>query len=308
MAASIELSEAEILAEEQSRDTNHMDEIIVNWYPGHMVSALRMMTEQLKVCDVIIYMLDARCAMSCLNPNFDSMVMRKPVLFVLNKSDLAPAGVKQEFLSTPAVQKIYKQKPGQVETITLNSGQTGEGKKAVSAVMRILSERLETARNKGITKTIRAIVIGVTNCGKSTFINNLAKKGKTVTGDKPGVTKQKQWVTAGDNFNILDTPGTLWPQGTNQIVLRNLAYVGSIKDDILDAVLLTKTLIRDLEILQPGLVTARYGSSNFEEICKKRGYLLKGGILDIERCAKAILVEFRAGSIGKYNLDKLGKI
>ena len=286
-------------------ENSRENELTINWFPGHMVSALKMMGEQLGVCDAIIYMLDARCALSCLNPNFDSLIQRKPVLFVLNKVDLAPTGVVQTFLNHAIVKEIYAKKKGEVDTIAINSVISGQGKKAVSAIGRLLQQKLKSSREKGINRTIRAIVIGVTNCGKSTFINNLAKKGKTLTGDKPGVTKTKQWVSAGEFLYILDTPGTLWPAMTNQAVMKNLAYVGSIRDEVLDGVLLAKTLIRDLEVLSPGSVATRFGSTDFYAICKLRGYLLKGAELDTERCAKAIMVEFRGGKVGRVNLDLL---
>ncbi|MCL2755983.1 MAG: ribosome biogenesis GTPase YlqF [Firmicutes bacterium] len=279
--------------------------LIINWFPGHMVRTLRVIDAEIKLCDVIVYMLDARCPLSCLNPKFDEHLMRKPVLFVLNKSDLAAPGVLDYFKKSDEYQEIYRKKRGEVAVITLDSTLSGATKKAVDAIKRLLAERIETAASKGIKKTIRSIVIGVTNSGKSTFINNMSNKGKTVTGDRPGVTKQKQWVTAGDNFWILDTPGTLWPSFEVPQTAKNLAYVGSIKDDVLDIIGLSRELILDLESLESGCVAKRFGSADFDEICKKRGYVLKGGILDEERAAKAILVEFRAGKIGRFNLDKV---
>ncbi|MCQ2382029.1 MAG: 50S ribosome-binding GTPase, partial [Clostridia bacterium] len=155
----------------------------------------------------------------------------------------------------------------------------------------------------GITKTLRVAVIGVTNCGKSTFINNMTNKGKTQTGNRPGVTRTKQWVPITDNLWLLDTPGTLWPALTNQQVARNLAYVGSIKDDIIDTLALSQCLLEDLTKLQPDAVKNRFGVTTFEDIAKKRGCLLRGGVLDVRRTAKVILSEFRDGKIGKFNLD-----
>ena len=251
-----------------------------------MKSALDMIKAELKLCDIIIYMLDARCPKSCLNPKYDEFINRKPVLFVLNKSDLAPS------------QKMPN-------SVSLNSTQSGTGQKVVAAINEVLKNKIAIASEKGITKTIRAIVIGVTNCGKSTLINNLAARGKTLTGDRPGVTRSKQWVPASEHLWLLDTPGTLWPKFDNPQVAKNLAYVGSIKDDILDIVALSKNLIGDLQKLGPDCVKNRFGADNFENICKKRGYILKGGLLDEERAAKAILVEYRAGKLGRFNLDDL---
>jgi len=147
-------------------------------------------------------------------------------------------------------------------------------------------------------KIVRAMVIGVPNAGKSTLINKLSRGKKTVTADKPGTTRTKQWVLATDYLWLLDTPGILYPKLSNPQIAKNLAYVGTIKDDILDIVELSKSLLEDLKYLGMKEV-------NFEDFGKKRGFLLKGGVLDEERCAKAILVDFRAGKFGKFNLDRL---
>ncbi|MCL2847106.1 MAG: ribosome biogenesis GTPase YlqF [Firmicutes bacterium] len=282
-----------------------VQELRIQWFPGHMVTALRMISEELKLCDVIIYMLDGRCPRSCFNPKFDDVIARKPTLFVLNKSDLAPWDTLKTFLASDAYKDIVRSKGPTVNTTTLDSTKSGSTKFALEATRKLLKTRIDAAREKGITKTIRAIVIGVTNCGKSTFINNLSSKAKALAGDKPGVTRTKQWVNAMDNFWILDTPGTLWPAFDNPQVAKNLAYVGSIKDDILDIVALSKSLLVDLDKLEPGCVMRRYGAVEFDAICRKRGYILRGGNLDYERAAKAILTEFRAGRIGRFNLDNL---
>jgi ribosome biogenesis GTPase A len=267
----------------------------ISWFPGHMVSTLKMISAELKLCDVIIYVLDARCPRSCVNPKFEDFTNRKPVLFVLNKYDLAVADIGKAFA-----------RPVGSEVLLLNSTQSGASKKVVSAVGRLLADKIAYATERGITKTIRAIVVGVTNSGKSTFINNLAGAGKAMTGDKPGVTRTKQWVSSeGGKLWLLDTPGVLMPSFENAQVAKNLAYVGSIKDDILDIVQLAKDLLADLMRLDKDCLARRFGASDFEGICRKRGYILRGGVLDSERGAKAILTEFRSGKIGKFNLDLL---
>jgi len=275
-----------------------------------MVSALRMMSEELKLCDVIIYVLDSRAPLSCLNPKFDEFISRKPTLFVLNKADLAEPNILSQFRSSDTYRQILQNKPGAVAALTLDSTRSGTSKKVTEAIQNLLHERIKTQAQKGITKTIRAIVIGVTNCGKSTLINNLAAKAKTLAANRPGVTRTKQWVAAADHLWVLDTPGTLWPDlsDQNSHVAKNLAYIGSIKDDILDITVLAKNLIIDLESLVPSSIQTRYNSTNFDEICKNRGYLLKGGAPDAQRAARAILTEFRGGKIGRFNLDKLGTI
>jgi len=266
----------------------------INWFPGHMKSALDMIRSELGLCDVIIYVLDARCPKSCLNPKFAEFTARKPVLFVLNKSDLASAIISGQL--DFANNAVY---------LKLNSTLSGAGQKIIPAVAKLVTEKIKTAESKGVKKTIRTVVIGVTNCGKSTLINNLAGSRKALVGDKPGVTRSKQWVAVKDNFWVLDTPGTLWPSFENQQVAKNLAYVGSIKDDILDIVDLAKNLLEDLKKLDANCLVNRFEADTFEGICKKRGYILKGGALDEERAAKAILTEFRAGKIGRFNLDEL---
>ena len=274
------------------------NKININWFPGHMAQTLKMIDAELKICDAIIYVVDARCPQSCINPQFDDFIGRKPVLFILNKIDLAPNGVKEQF-----VQALQLKTPHAV--ITRNSVKSGGTEAVVKALQKLLTERIQTKLSHGIIKTLRVAVIGVTNCGKSTFINNMTNKGKTQTGNRPGVTRTKQWVPITDNLWLLDTPGTLWPAFSNQQVARNLAYVGSIKDDILDTIALSQALLEDLSKLQPEAVRARFGVTTFDEIAKKRGCLLRGGVLDTRRAAKMILSEFREGKIGKFNLDNL---
>lgn len=272
--------------------------ININWFPGHMAQTLKMIDSELKICDAIIYVVDARCPQSCINPQFDDFIGRKPVLFVLNKIDLAPNGVREQF-----IQSLQLKTPHAV--ITRNSVKSGGTEAVVKALQKLLAERIQTKLSHGIVKTLRVAVIGVTNCGKSTFINNMTNKGKTQTGNRPGVTRTKQWVPITDNLWLLDTPGTLWPAFTNQQVARNLAYVGSINDDILDTVALSQALLEDLTKLQSDAVSARFGVKTFEEIARKRGCILRGGVVDTRRAAKMILAEFRDGKIGKFNLDSL---
>jgi len=246
-----------------------MDELKINWFPGHMKRAMDQIRDHLRVCDAIIYVLDARAPLSTLNPSFAEFVGRKPTLFVLNKIDLAPAGTLAFFKS--------KQKG---EVVTLDSRVSGLGKKIVEGLRRLLKDRLDIAKAKGINRPIRAIVIGVTNSGKSTMINNLAGKGKTKTGDRPGVTRTRQWVATKEPLLwVLDTPGTLWPKLDDQRVARNLCYIGSIKDDVVDVVALSESLVDEL-----GLTVKHRGQTE-------------------EQGAVAILKDFRAGKFGKFNLD-----
>jgi ribosome biogenesis GTPase A len=191
------------------------------------------------------------------------------------------------------------------DIITRNSIKSGGTAVVVNAIRKLLAERLATAQTHGINKILRVAVIGVTNCGKSTLINNISNKGKTKTENRAGVTRTKQWVAVADNLWLLDTPGTLYPAFTNPQIAKNLAYVGSIKDDILDTVELAKELLTDLTKLHSNAVAARFGANNFDDIAKKRGFIMRGGVVDTERTAKAILTEYRDGKIGKFNLDDL---
>ena len=249
-----------------------------------MKRAMDQITEHIRLCDAIIYVLDARAPLSCLNPGFNELLMRKPVLFVLNKIDLAPDGTLDLF---------RKHQKGTV--ITLNSRVSGTSKKIVSGLNKLLHERLAAAKAKGITRPIRAIVIGVTNSGKSTLINNLAKKGKTKTGDRPGVTRTKQWVATNESLLwVLDTPGTLWPKLDNQRVAQNLCFIGSIKGDVVDIVELAKIL---MSRVGDEAIIKRFGTTCFDEIKHRRGKQ------DDEQTARAILGDFREGRLGRICLD-----
>lgn len=263
-----------------------------------MAQTLRMISSELKICDAIIYVLDARCPISCINPKFDEFMGRKPVLFVLNKIDLSPSGVREQFIKGVNFTTKF-------DVITRNSIRSGGRDVVIKSLQKLLAEKIQTKLSHGINKILRVAVIGVTNCGKSTFINNMTNKGKTQTGNRPGVTRTKQWVPITDNLWLLDTPGTLWPAFTNKQVGLNLAYVGSIKDEVLNLVDLSESLLSDIEQLQPGAVAQRFGANTFAEIAKKRGCILRGEVIDTARTAKMILTEFREGKIGKFNFDNL---
>ena len=244
----------------------------INWFPGHMTASLRGLDGYIKQCDVILYVLDARCPKSSLNPSFEKFTNRKPVLFVYNKSDLAP--------------KISG------KGVFMDSTKSGASQRVVQEI-----KRMFPTKNR-----VHAMVIGVPNSGKSTLINNLVGSGKTKTADKPGVTRQPQWVTWDSvvrnafQLFLLDTPGILYPNLEDQVVARNLAFVGSIKDDILDIIELSRQL---LDVIG-------YGKT-LEEFAKARGHILRGNELDLNRSARTVLIEFRAGKFGKFNLDALTK-
>ena len=277
----------------------------INWFPGHMKSALDTMEKEMKNVDLIIYVLDSRAPFSCLNPSFDKIASKRPVIYVLSKCDLAD-DAETEFW------KNYFSKKENSACVVVNSTVSGSAKIIKSKMKEMLTKKTEWNKRKGLNIPFRAMVIGVPNSGKSTLINNLASKGKTVTGDKPGVTRGKQWVAIEDNINLLDTPGTLWPDISDEIVGTRLAFIGSIKNDVLDIATLGLDFVGTMQQTHPEKLKSRYGVDVinklpleiFEEICLKRGFITRGREIDYERGAIGILDDFRKGRIGKITLDE----
>ena len=278
--------------------------MVIQWYPGHMDKALREMKNNAKLVDAILYVLDARAPFSCLNPKFDTVIGSKPVIMVLNKADLIE--------KTDLVRFEQYFKVNNIPVVALNSTITNATKPIIESANLLLSEKVERFKNKGVNIPLRLMVIGVPNSGKSTLINNVCGNKKTITGDKPGVTRSNQWVKISNGFELLDTPGTLWPSFDNPQVARNLAYIGSIKDDVLDVEELAFAFIDDLREKYFDALSSRYNLNIndevttieiFDEICQNRGFILRGGEIDYNRGARAILDDFRKGRIGKLVLD-----
>jgi len=278
---------------------------MIQWFPGHMTKALRMMEEEISVVDLVIYVLDSRAPFSCVNPSFTEIIGSKPIIFILNKYDLAN---EEETLKWA---KFFSK--DNTKSILLDSTLSGSGKKVIEAIKVLLKPKLERNLKKGITLPLRAMVIGVPNSGKSTLINNLCGKGKTVTGNRPGVTRGKQWVKLDNNIELLDTPGTLWPSFEDEKVAKHLAYIGSIRDQVLNIEDLALDFIVDIIKIDKKAIEERYGFlvndktpiEVYEEICKVRGLLIKGGEYDYTRGASVILDDFRKGRLGKITLDTL---
>lgn len=275
----------------------------IQWFPGHMTKALRMMEENMKIVDAVGYVLDARAPLACFNPSFEKIIGGKPCVFILNKCDLAdPKKVEQW------CRHFEKQNQKYVRVTATASAEAGKMVAAFDEATRHLKEKM---KQKGMFKPVRCIVLGVPNCGKSTIINCLSGKKTTITGDKPGVTKGKQWVRLGNGLELLDTPGTLWPKFDDEQLAYELCFIGSIKDDVVDLSDVSQRLIETLVELYPQSVSDRYKidiaekntAKVFDEIAKKRGFLLRGGEIDAERCAKAILDDFRKGKFGKITLN-----
>lgn len=269
----------------------------LNWFPGHMKKTLAEIRSKLANIDVVIYVLDSRAPISSINPSLDKLSQNKPVLYVFNKLDMADENrVKEIAKSYRGERKDY---------ILLNSTASGSSKAIRQKLNSLASEKIEKFKKKGIKTVVRAIVVGVPNSGKSTLVNNLCGKAKAVTGNRAGVTKMTQWVSIGDNIEICDTPGTLYPNLENQDIAKKLLFVGSIKDEVVaDNAELAQELILTLEILKPETLKNRYGNDlTLEGIAKKRGFVVGGGQLDINRTANAIIDDFRKGRLGKITLD-----
>lgn len=277
------------------------------WFPGHMTKALRMMQEDIKLIDLVIELVDARTPLASRNPDIDKLGQGKARMIILNKSDLSDEHVNDEWC-TFFSEKGY--------TVVKINSRTGAGINRIqSAIQTACHEKIERDRKKGIkNRPVRAMVVGIPNVGKSTFINSLAGKAATKTGNKPGVTKGKQWIRLNKNVELLDTPGVLWPKFEDQEIGRKLAFIGSINDEIIESTELACELIAHLtdeENGYEGAVAERYGISTDKEpheiltdIAVARNCLVKGGEPDTERAAKLLLDDFRSGKLGRISLER----
>ena len=273
------------------------------WYPGHMTKAVRMMQENIKLIDLVIELVDARTPMSSKNPDIDSLAGNKARVILLNKADLAdPAG-------NAAWTEYFKEKGFHVLEI---NARTGAGVRAVQGlVQEACKEKIERDRRRGIkNRPIRAMVVGIPNVGKSTFINAFAGKGCTKTGNKPGVTKGKQWIRLNQNLELLDTPGILWPRFENQQVGERLAMIGSINDEILHADELAAAILIYLQKHYQGKIRERYeieesgdAYAMLKEISIQRKCFLKGEEPDLLRTSRIIVDDFRGGRLGRITLE-----
>ena len=273
------------------------------WYPGHMTKAKRQMQEDLKLIDLIIELVDARVPLSSRNPDIDQLGQNKSRLILLNKADLADERQNEAW-------KEYFQSKG-FHVVKVDS-RNGAGMKTIQNVIQeACKEKIERDRRRGIkNRPIRAMVAGIPNVGKSTFINTFAGKACAKTGNRPGVTKGKQWIRLNKNVELLDTPGILWPKFEDQEVGIRLAFVGSIKDDILNMEELALKLIDYLKERYTGLLEKRYGISEagnaveiLGDIAKARGCLKKGEELDYTKASGLLFDDFRGGKIGRITLE-----
>lgn len=290
-----------------------------NWYPGHMTKAKRMMEENIRLIDLVIEIVDARVPMSSRNPDIDKLASNKARIILLNKADLADDYITNKWIAYFNSKNIY--------CLKLNSRDNSGVKQVNNLIQTACADKIERDKSRGImNRTIKAMVVGIPNVGKSTFINSFAGKASAKTGNKPGVTKGKQWIKLGKNVEMLDTPGILWPRFENQDVGMRLAMIGSINDNILNIEELAidtinyvynnypDNIIERYE-LDKGAVKASYDESAInpdnsialyimEQAALKRGCIKKGNAIDYEKTANIILDDFRSGRLGRITLER----
>ena len=276
-----------------------------HWYPGHMTKAVRQMKEDIKLIDLVIELLDARIPLSSRNPDIDDLGKNKARLVLLNKSDLADETDNNKWI------QYFKDKG--IIALKINSKNKQGIKEINNAVQIACKEKIERDKKRGIiNRPVRAMVVGIPNVGKSTFINAYAGRAAAKTGNKPGVTKGKQWIKLNKSLELLDTPGILWPKFDDQTIGMHLAFIGSINDNILDVTELAYQLVKLLATTYPKVVVERYKIEGHEDplqvmyqVAEVRGCKLKGNQTDIEKTSKIIMDDFRAGKLGRITLDKL---
>ena len=286
----------------------------LHWYPGHMTKAVRQMKEDIKLIDIVIELVDARIPISSRNPDIDSLAAGKSRVIILNKADMADDKETDNWVK-------HFTDEGMI-AVKLNS-RSGNGMKQVKdAIAKAAEAKMARDRARGIlNRPVRAIVGGIPNVGKSTFINSFAGRAVTKTGNKPGVTKGKQWIKLNKQVELLDTPGILWPKFEDRKTAEHLAFIGSIKDEVIEKMELVLNLITELEENYCGLVASYYGFENcektenkidfavktLEEVANKRALLKKGGETDTDKASKLILDDFKNGRLGKITLENVGE-
>ncbi len=275
-----------------------------NWYPGHMTKARRAMEEDVKLVDLLIELLDARCPLATRNPDIDRIGAGKARLILLNKSDLSDRKTNEDWI------EYFKKRD--ITAVLLNA-QRGEGMKLInSSVEKACKEKIERNKKKGIiNRPMRAMVVGIPNVGKSTFINSYAKRAVAKTGNKPGVTKGKQWIRMSKTLELLDTPGILWPKIDDDYAGFCLAMIGSMNDDIINTDEMTERFIKLMQEKHPQLLDEKYSITPemsfveaLEAVAKGRNALKSGGIADTEKALKFIIDDFRSGKIGHISLEE----
>ena len=274
------------------------------WYPGHMTKAKRMMQENIKLIDLVIELVDARIPLSSRNPDIDTLAANKSRIVLLNKSDLADPSANAQW-------KRYFEEEG-IHVLELNA-KSGSGVKSVnSLVQEACKEKIERDRKRGIVnRPVRAMVVGIPNVGKSTFINTFAGKACAKTGNKPGVTKGKQWIKLNKGLELLDTPGILWPKFEDQEVGKHLAYIGSINDEIIIMDEMACDLLAEFKELYPQVLKERYSLEELgtpieilQGIAENRKCYSKGQELDLLKASNLFIDDFRSGKLGRITLER----
>lgn len=279
----------------------------IQWFPGHMTKTKRQIQASLKLVDAVAEIIDARIPVSSRNPDLDSIIQNKPRVVLMNKCDMADPSSTQKWIN-------YFKNNG-IVAIPIDC-KTGRGiNKFVSSVNEVLKEKIEKQKAKGLLKpTVRVMIVGIPNVGKSTFINRISKNRKAKAEDKPGVTRGNQWFTINKGFEVLDTPGVLWPKFEDKIVGERLAFTGAVKDQIMDTELLAMRLLDFLKVEKNPIFVERFKLQNepieniesyelLELIGRKRGMLISGGEIDTERAAIMLLDEYRSAKLGKYTFE-----
>lgn len=276
----------------------------INWFPGHMKKTEGLIKDNLKLVDIVIELVDARIPLASKNPLIDEIVKNKPRLIVFNKSDMADDKVTSDWIN-------YYKNNG-IKVVKVNS-LDGKGFNDVyDGINQVLKEKIDKFKEKNLNLVIKMMVVGIPNVGKSSFINKITKRAGAKTGDRPGITKGKQWVRIKEGYELLDTPGILWHKFDDEETAKKLAFVGSIKDEILDVEELAFYLLDFLKNNYPENLKLRYNVAFdedkdtyelMEEIGRKRGFVIKGGEIDLTRCANTILDEFRGLKLGKISLE-----
>ena len=277
---------------------------MINWFPGHMNKTLKQMQNDSKFCDCFVYVVDARCPKSCINPEFVKVCKNKPIIFVLNKADLVEKTdiekARRYFISLGHY------------CVSLNAVVSGSAKIIISEIKKVFAERIKSNKEKGVNFILRAMVLGVPNSGKSTIVNNLCNKGRAITGNKAGVTRSKQWLKVDANIEFMDTPGVLLPNFEDENNAYNLAFVGSVKDEVLNLAEVAIKLIERLRAINENILIDKYSvefnkdTPNLEvleKIAKKRGCIVKGGEFDLERAGRLLLGDFRTTKLGRISLE-----
>ncbi|PKM41424.1 MAG: ribosome biogenesis GTPase YlqF [Firmicutes bacterium HGW-Firmicutes-9] len=280
----------------------------INWYPGHMTKTRRMLQENLKMIDVVVEILDARAPLASRNPDFDDLFAGKARVVLLNKSDLADSNATKRWITH------FNHRGIEAAGISATGGSAK--KIAVSLIEKAAKPRVNAMKLKGVNKVVRCMIVGIPNVGKSTLINRIAGQNRAEVGDKPGVTRGKQWVKITPYLELMDTPGMLWPKLEDQELAKHLAFLGSIKDEVMDSEELALDLLAYLNEFAPAQVAERYSKITAETpkeellnaVCRSRGFLLRGGELDTERAAHVSLDEFRAGKVARITLEQPGAV